>query len=192
MKTNLFDKSIVKVLSFILISPGSKYKRKELKEKTKMNNVPLDNTLKKLKSLKLIEEKKNIISLNLIEEENKEIFNIISNEYKSFNLPYNIFNILVEISEKLSKINEINSAILFGSYSKLIYTDKSDIDISIIFEDKIKTANIKEKQINKEIRKISKKTKKDIQLHFFSEKDIKNNKTDPLIKDILRNGKKIL
>ncbi|MEK6888936.1 MAG: nucleotidyltransferase domain-containing protein [Nanoarchaeota archaeon] len=192
MKSNTFDKNIVKVLSFLLISPGSRYKRKELKDKTKMNNVPLDNTLKKLKSLKIIEEKKNIISLNLIEEENKEIFNIISREYKSFNLPYNIFNILVEISEKLSKINEINEAILFGSYSKLIYTDKSDIDIVIIFKDKIKKMNIKEKQINNEIRKISKKSNKDIQLHFFSVKDIKENKSDPLIKDILRNGKKIL
>ena len=157
-----------------------------------MNNAPLDNTLKKLKSLKLIKEEKNFISLNLIEEKNKEVFNIISDEYKSFNLPYNIFNILAEISEALSKKNEINSAILFGSYSKLIHTEKSDIDIALIFEDRLKNIYNKEKQINSEIMKISKKNNKDIQLHFFYLNEIKKNKSDPLIKDILRNGKKIL
>ncbi len=189
MKSNLFDKNLVKVLSFLLISPGSKYKRKEIKDKIKMNNVPLDNILKKLKSLKLIEEKNNFISLNIVKEENKEIFNIISNEYKFFNLPYNIFNILIEISEKLLKVNEINSSILFGSYSKLIYSDKSDIDIAIIFEGKAKNINKREKQINAEIMKISKKNNKKIQLHFFYLNEIEKNKSDPLIKDILRNGK---
>ena len=47
-------------------------------------------------------------------------------------------------------------------------------------------------EIKKEISKISKKIRKDIELHFFTEKEIKQNKKDPLIKDILKNGKKIL
>ena len=60
MKNNIFDKNLAKILSFFLISPGSRYKRKEIKEKTKMNNIPLDKTLQKLISLRLIKENKNL------------------------------------------------------------------------------------------------------------------------------------
>src|SRR3989344_7347559 len=116
MISNLFDKNIIRILSYFLISPGSRYTRKEIKEKTQMNNIPLDNTLKKLKSLKLITENKKLHALNFSIEKNKEIFSLISEEYKSFNIPHKIFNTLIETAEKLSKIKDINSAILFGSY----------------------------------------------------------------------------
>lgn len=189
MITDLFDKNIVKILSFLLISPGSKYKRNEIKDKTKMNNIPLDSTLRKLKSLKIIEEKKKIISLNFNIEKNQDIFKLLSDEYKHFNVPFGVFQILAEFSDKLTKINNINSAILFGSYAKLIYTEKSDIDIAVIFKDKIKDAQKIEKLVKDNAAKISKKRGMDIQLHFFSQIDIKKNKSDPLIKDIIRNGK---
>src|SRR3989344_3082065 len=103
MISNLLEKNIARVLTYFLISPGSRYARKEIKEKTEMNNVPLDKTLTKLKSLKLIAENKKLYSLNFNIEKNKEIFNIISSEYHYFNIPYKIFNILIEVAEKLSK-----------------------------------------------------------------------------------------
>ena len=191
MITNLFEKNIIKVLSFFLISPGSRYKRIEIKEKTQMNNIPLDIALRKLKSLKFIEENKNLYLLNFKVEENKEIFELISEEYKSLNLPYKIFNILVEISDKLSRIQELKSVILFGSYAKLIHTEKSDIDLAIILENKLKNEQKTEKRIEQEIAKISKNYQKQIELHFYKQRDIKHNKSDPIIKDILRNSKKI-
>ena len=191
MITNLFEKNIIKVLSFFLISPGSRYKRIEIKEKTQMNNIPLDIALRKLKSLKFIEENKNLYLLNFKVEENKEIFELISEEYKSLNLPYKIFNILVEISDKLSRIQELKSVILFGSYAKLIHTEKSDIDLAIILENKLKNEQKTEKRIEQEIAKISKNYQKQIELHFYKQRDIEHNKSDPIIKDILRNSKKI-
>ncbi len=181
MISNLFDKNIVRILSFFLISPGSRYTRKEIKEKTEMNNLPLDATLTKLKSLKLINENKKLYALNFNIEKNKELFNILSYEYKYFNIPHKIFNVLVETTEKLSKIKGTNSAILFGSYAKLIHTENSDIDIAVITEEKIKTEKIK-----KDVKKISSK----IELHFLKEEEMKAN--DQLIKDILKNGKVIL
>ena len=183
MISNLFDKNIIRILSYFLISPGSRYTRKEIKEKTQMNNIPLDSTLTKLKSLRLITSKGKLYSLNFSIEKNKEIFSLISEEYKSFNIPYKIFNLLVETAEKLSKIKDINSAILFGSYAKLIQTENSDIYIAIITERENKKQTDK---IKKEINKLNIK----IELHFFEEKDLKAN--DPLIKEILKNGKPIL
>lgn len=183
MISNLLEKNVRKVLTYFLISPGSRYARKEIKEKTEMNNVPLDKTIIKLKSLRLITENKKLYSLNFNIEKNKEIFGIISSEYNYFNIPYKIFNILVEVVEKLSKNKGVKSAILFGSYAKLIHVKNSDIDIAVIM--KSKTRKQIEK-IKKEIDKFDDKT----ELHFFEEKDLKEK--DPLIKDILKNGKIIL
>jgi len=182
MRSNLFEKNIVKILTYFLISPGSRYTRKEIKEKTKMNNVPLDNTLTKLKNLKLLNENKKIYELNFKIEKNKEIFEIISSEYKYFNIPHEIFNIILETEEKLARNKTVKSMILFGSYAKLIHTENSDIDIAIITKSKTK------KQTDK-IKKETKILNKNLELHFFEENDLKAN--DPLIKDILRNGKVI-
>ena len=190
MISNIIDKNIIKIISYLLISPGSRYTRKDLKEKTGMNNIPLDNTLKKLKSLKIIKEVSNLYYLNFEDEKAKNLLEIIQKEYKEFNLPYQIFNILLNIAEKLSKIKEIKEILLFGSYSKLIYSPKSDIDIAIIFYDKIKNKDKLEKKINKELIKISKKSKKQIEAHYFNDKDM--NAKDPLVKDILKNNKRII
>jgi predicted nucleotidyltransferase len=188
MILNLLNKNMVKILLYLAISPGSRYERKELKEKTQMNNVPLDETINKLISLKIIKQEKSLYSLNLELEQTKNIIELTKKEYNKFNLTYKIFIILLEISEKLSKIKNIESVILFGSYAKLIHTEKSDIDLAIILSDKIKDTKI-ENKTKKELEKISKKSKKIIEPHFFAKKEIKNNKSDPLIKEILKNGK---
>lgn len=187
MISNLFEKDTIKILSFFLISPGSRHTRKELKEKIGMNNIPLDNALKKLLVLKILKKEKNLINLNLESEEQKKITELIKDEYNKFSLPHKIFNILLEVSNKLCKIKEIKEVILFGSYSKLIYNVDSDIDLAIITKEK--SMNF-EKEAEKAISKIEKRGKRKIELHFFSQKDLKH-KEDPLIKDIIRNGKKV-
>lgn len=192
MRTNILDKNLAKILSFFLISPGSKYNRKDIKEKTKMNNIPLDNALQRLLALKLINKNKQFYFLNFNIEENKNIFSTISDEYKYFNISYQVFNILIDISDTLSKIKEIKSVILFGSFAKLIHTENSDIDLAIILENKIKNRQRAEKKIKDKIIKIVKKNRKEIELHFFMQKDLQIGKSDPLIKDIIKNGKEIL
>ncbi len=187
MITNLFDKNLVKVLSYFLISPGSKYRRKELKEKTEMNNIPLDTTLQQLLSLKILKEKKHLLELNLENRELLDVITYLKKEYASFNVPYAIFNLLAEISAKLSKEKGIIRAILFGSYAKLIHIEKSDIDIAVILSNALKNPSFLEKKMQKSAEKLEKKYKKNIELHFFSEKDL--TKKDPLMQEIQRNGK---
>lgn len=175
------------MVSYFIISPGSRWRRKELKEKTQMNNIPLDVTLQQLLALKVLKEKKNLFELNLEDEKMTQIIAYLKEEYTTFNVPYRVFNLLVEISEKLSKEKRIEKAILFGSYAKLIHTEKSDIDIAVILSDNLKDSTKLEKDIPKFIKKTEKKYKKKIELHFFSEKDVK--KKDSLIQEINRNGK---
>lgn len=191
MISNIFDKNIVKIVSFFIISPGSRYSRKEIKEKTEMNNIPLDVTIKKLGALKILKEEKHLYSLNFESEQAKIITDIIKKEYSSLNLTHKIFNILFEVSEKIAKIGDVE-AILFGSYAKLIHTEKSDVDFAIIIKQKTKNRQKLEAVIKKEIEKISKKSGKEIHTHFFTQKEIKENKNDPIIKDIIKNGKRLL
>ena len=185
MISNIFDKKAVKVISFFMISPGSRYTRLEIKEKTKMNNVPLDIVLNKLMVLRIITKENNLLMLNSSSDFN-ELLEFIKKEYKYFNLPYETFNILVYTANKLSEFRQIRNVYLFGSYSKLIFHDKSDIDIAIFLEDKIKEKSKIENKIKKELGYIDDK----LECHFFLEKDIKEK--DSLIKDIIKNGKKLI
>lgn len=189
MITNLFDKNLMKVLALFLISPGSRYMRKEIKEKTGMNNVPLDQALTKLNNLKVIKQEKNLLMINQ-DYEFKEFLEKIRKEFVELNLPLKVYSILLEVTDNFSGLSSIKNIYLFGSYAKLIYHEDSDIDIAIIFSNKIKNKDELEKKIDKDTEKISKKHKKKIEIHFFLEKDMKEK--DPLIKDILRNGKRIL
>jgi len=189
MISNIFNQKALKILTYFLISPGSRNTRSEIKEKTKMNNVQLDETLKFLLFLKIIKRERKLYLLDFESEKFAEILNAIKKEYAYFNLPYKIFNLLVELSSSLSNINEINSIILFGSYSKLIYSVKSDIDIAVILDDNAKNKEKIEKIIEEKAKKLEKKNKEKIEIHFFAKKDMKAN--DPLIKDILKNGKSL-
>lgn len=189
MIANLFDRNLMKILALFLISPGSRYIRKEIKEKTQINNVPLDKTLSKLLALKIIKQEKNLLILNQ-EYEFKNILEKIRKEFVELNLPLKVYSILLEVTDKFSGLSSIKNIYLFGSYAKFIYHEDSDIDIAIIFSNKLKNKNELEEKINRDTEKISKKHKKKIEIHFFLEKDTKEK--DPLIKDILRNGKRIL
>jgi predicted nucleotidyltransferase len=184
MLINLIDFNCAKILLLFLVSPGRNHNRKEIKEKTEMNNVPLDNSLKRLIFFKLIKQNNKIYSLNL---ENPIIEKLLLDRQVLINIPLKIQFILLELVYAISAHKEIAKVILFGSYSKLIFTEKSDIDIAIVLKNKANLTKL-EREIFSIKNKISKKHKKDIQTHFFEEDDLKH-KEDPLIKDILMNGK---
>jgi predicted nucleotidyltransferase len=188
MIINLMDNNCSKVILFLLISPGSAYSRREIKEKTDMNNVPLDSAINILLNLKIILINKKLYSPNL---NNPLIQQIIKERGKISNLPLKIQYIIMEFIERIFKLKHINNIIIFGSYSKLIFTEKSDIDIAIIFSNNVKERNKIEKKILNYEENFSKKYKKNIQTHFFIKSDL-THKEDPLIKDILRNGIELL
>lgn len=187
MLFNLIDKNCARILILLTSSPGRNHTRKEIKDRTELNNVPLDISLNKLLFFKLISEKKKIYSLNL---ESEMVQKLIKEKIIFINLPFKVQFILIEIIDKISRFRGIKNVILFGSYSKLIFTDRSDIDLAIILNNKIKDKSKLEKLIFPVINKISKEFKKEVQCHYFLEDDLKH-KEDPLIKDILRNGKNI-
>jgi len=190
MITNLLNKNNTKIISYLAISPGSRYTRKEIKEKTKLNNVPLDESISKLTILQIIKKEKNLYYLNLEHEPTKKLIEMIKAEYSRYSVSYEIFSILLETIDKILKYKQIQNIILFGSYAKLIHTDRSDIDIAIVSSDKIND-KVKKRIINA-IEQISKKENKKIDIKFFTNKEIKENQSDPLIKDIARNGKPLI
>ncbi|MEW6408449.1 MAG: nucleotidyltransferase domain-containing protein, partial [Patescibacteria group bacterium] len=100
-------------------------------------------------------------------------------------IPLNVYFLLMDL---ISDIKLIKTEVyLFGSYSKLIYREDSDIDIAILNNN-----SFKKELINKFIKKLEKKYNKKIELHFFNKSEFYKNKKDPLIKDIIRNGIKLL
>jgi predicted nucleotidyltransferase len=189
MIINLINKNSAKILLFLAISPGSNYSRKDIKEKTEMHNLPLDYALTELLNFKIIKRRRKLYHLNL---ENPFVADILEEiKGKFFNLPFKVQLIILNFISKISKLKYIKEVILFGSYSKIIYSEKSDIDISIIFYDNIKNKNEVEKKISLIAEKISNKNKKELQEHFFTESELKHKK-DPLIKDILKNGRALI
>jgi len=186
MMLQIFNKDIVEVLTVFCLSPGSKFLRREIKEKTKLNNVNLDNALNILLNSRLIKKNKRYIFLNL--EESKLVVSLLSSEYKQLKeLPLNVYFSIIELLFYLSKWKKV-SVYLFGSYAKLIFHEKSDIDLAIIYD---KLITEQKKELNKLISKIEKKHSTKIEPHFFG-KSFYKNKKDPLVKDILKNGVKLI
>lgn len=189
MIINFIDQNCAKILLFLAISPGSKYRRNEIKEKTTLNNVPLDISLNKLLALNIIKEKNKIYSLSL---DNNFVKDLFDKRVEISYLPLIIQYAILDLTDKMIEIRKISNIILFGSYSKIIFSDKSDIDIAVILRNNsVKDKSKIEKKISLISRKISKKYKKEIHYHLFFENDLKH-KEDPLIKDILRNGKVLI
>lgn len=183
---DLFDKSIIKILTLFSTSPGSRLNRKTIQEKTRINNIVLDKTLNVLLNAKILLKEKNIFYINFQNEASKDAINILSQYYNKLkHLPLKEYFIIMDIKLEFAKVRDIGDVYLFGSYSKLVFNENSDIDIAIISE------QVKKEEIKLLIRKFEKKYKKIIEVHYFSNKFYKN-KRDPLVKEILQNGVKLI
>ena len=181
MITSIFDKTIAKILTLFAVSPGSKFTRNEIKKKTMLNNLPLDKALNCLAKEGIIKKEKRLLRLDFEDERSKKVLELVKREYVKFKeIPLNIYYVLADISSML--VNYAEHAYLFGSYAKLIYTEKSDIDLAII----LKKGSAAAKKIKSEIVKLEKKYGKTIEGHFFSQEDLKQK--DPLVKEIRRNS----
>jgi len=187
MIIQIFDKNVMKILTIFSISPGSKFQRKELKEKTSLNNITLDNSLKLLFNSNILKKEKRALYLNLESKNTKSILELVSNQYKELKeIPLKAYFSVIELVYLLSKF-ELN-VYVFGSYAKLVFKEDSDIDIAIISD---KISSEEKREISKLIKKIESKYKRKIEIHYFSTNFYKNKK-DPLVKDILINGIKLI
>ena len=182
----LFDFNIEKILTVFTISPGSRWNRKTIKAKTNIPNIVLDRYLAKLLNLGFLIKEKNLFSLNFKNVELKPVIEKTSENYLRFKqLPLREYFIIRDITKKLSEIRNILDVYLFGSYAKLIFRENSDVDIAIVSD------VVDKRKIKKTIRKLEKEYKKKIEIHFFTKK-FYNNKRDPLVKDILQHGIKLI
>lgn len=183
---NLFDKNMTKILSLFSISPGSRLNRKTIQEKINMNNIVLDKTLNQLINLRFLLKEKSLFSLNFKNEDIKKIISLLSENYNKLKqLPLKEYFMILDIKEEFSKIKNISDVYLFGSYSKLVFKKNSDIDFAVISNE------VNKREFNKQILKLEKRFSKKIEVHFFT-RDFYNNKKDPLVKEILRDGVKLI
>lgn len=188
MIINLMNKNSAKLLLFLAVSPGSRYSRGEIREKTGLNNVPLDLSLSELLNLKIIKIDKRLFYPNI---ESAIVRQIIDEVKEGIgNLPLKVQFEIFDFVSAVLKIRGIENIILFGSYAKLIYSEKSDVDIAVVFSDKQEMEKAEDK-IGEIADKIGKKHKKEIQEHLFTKDDLKHRE-DPLIKDILKNGRVLI
>ena len=187
MISQIFDRGSFKAIALFSLSPGSRFRRKEIKDRTGMHNVPLDNALSRLVTSGIIRKEKGIYSVNLDSQFAGQIIAIASSHHKYMrNLPLDVYFLLADIIYELSIVRGIE-VWLFGSYSKMVYSDKSDIDIALIMHDDFSKDSIK-----KAFRKIEKHYGKKVEEHFFDAQSFYKNKRDPLVKEILRNGIRLM
>lgn len=183
MILNLLESNMVKVLVVFSLAPGTKFRRKELKEKTKLNNVNLDKALTILQNSKVIFKENNYFRLNL-DDKTKSLIELIKMEYKELNeIPLNVFFSILDLVERISVFKGVK-VYLFGSYAKLTFKEGSDIDLAIASDKSLEF-------LEKYVLRIEKKYKIKIQLHFFDKVFLKY-KEDPLIREIMRNGIQII
>ncbi len=183
----IFTQNAYKILSLFSLSPGSRLNRGEIKEMTRLNNVPLDKALCTLLSSGILKKEKSLYSIDFECAEAKIILGAISGERKRMKeLPFTVYLILVDLVSVISASRDIQ-AYLFGSYSKLIHTENSDIDVAVLT-----TRGFGKKNTQRRSEKIEKTYGKKIELHFFEKDLFYRNRKDPLVKEIIKNGIRLI
>lgn len=187
MISQIFDSGSFKVLALFALSPGSRFRRKEVKERTRMYNVPLDSALSRLVSSGIIGKEKNLYYVNFENSYAEQTLTIASAHHRQLkNLPLDVYLLLVDVIYELSTAKDLQ-AWLFGSYSKLVYTDKSDVDIALLVPQ-----TFSKERIRKVFNKAEKQYGKRIEAHFFDVRSFYRNKRDPLVREIIKNGVRLL
>ena len=136
---NLINRNSAKIILFLAISPGSRYLRKEIKEKTGIFNLTLDSALKELLTLKVIKEENRLYSLNFENALTDFLLKEIKNKF--LNLPLKIQFIILEFVGNIDKLKGIEKIILFGSYVKHPSIYKYQF-LSIFYKNHIKFTNL--------------------------------------------------
>ncbi len=183
----IFLPDCFKILTLFSLSPGSSWSRKDIQEKVKLHNVPLDKALAQLLNAGILQKGKKYYSLHWELQSTKEIIGLCQKQYKHLReLPLPVYNCLVDVLYYLSPFKKIE-LFLFGSYSQLIYTEKSDIDLALIH-----SGAINQQRIRKIVSNMEKIYGRKVDLHFFEKEKFYKHTKDPLIQGILKDGVRLL
>jgi len=190
----LGSKAVWRVLIILAEAPGQGITKEEIKKITKLGGNSIFNAVNILLKNDIITAnkvgKKTYYKINLANKYSLIINEIIMHERKDLNnMNQKIVTILREFTRLVNKAINPESIYVFGSIVKGSYTEKSDIDIAIITDRELKTNKIIEmEKINE---KLEKRFGREIQTHFFTEKDFRQLK-DRLIEQVHRDGIKLL
>lgn len=185
--SQIFDNDAFKILTVMSLSRGSRFMRKELKDRTRMNNVALDNSLQILINAKIIKKDDKYLLLNLENNYAKQIPEIAFQQYRELKeIPLDAYFAILDMVSFLSRFKNLD-VYLFGSYSKLVFKETSDIDLAVISD----TIGENKKEIRNAIQKTEKRYGKIIEIQYFGT-DFYRNKNDPIVEEILRNGVKLI
>src|SRR3989338_3419423 len=188
MISPLLHQDCYKVLSLYGLSPGSRFNRTEIKQRTLLYNVPLDKALLLLQNSGILKKEKKYYSLNFENEYTRKIIEISHKQYQELReLPLSIYYLILDVVAFLSLFKE-TEVHLFGSYAKLIYTPKSDVDIALLHPKEFKT----KERITKAISKIEKIYGTAIEIHYFEKDTFYKNKKDLLVKGIRKDGVRLI
>ncbi len=140
----------LKVLEIFFKNPDKSFHIRELSRMTGLSSTGIIKIIKRLKNEDLLVSKKEKIT-----EEVKPTFN---DKFYLIKRIYNIYSLyesgLINYSKKFYE--EPKAIILFGSYSKGLDTEKSDIDICVITDKKdVPDLTIFEKKLNRKINVIN-------------------------------------
>ncbi len=188
MISPLFNQDCFKILSLFGLSPGSRFNRTELKRRTRLHNVPLDKALSLLLSSGVLRREGKYYSINFENASGKKILELCQKQYRELReLPLDVYYLLVDLIAPLSSIKGIG-VFLFGSYAKLVYTDKSDVDIALLHPSGWRPPE----KIKNLVKKLERIYQKKVEVHYFEKGSFYRNKRDPVVKGILKDGIKLI
>jgi predicted nucleotidyltransferase len=183
----LFESSCFKVMTLFSISPGSRFNRTEIQQKTRLNNVTLDKALQRLVNSKVIGKNNRLYFFNFENESTKLVLQLAKQQYLYLKeLPLSVYYQIGDLVEYFSVLKKVE-IILFGSYAKLVHKEKSDIDLAVIYSGKLDT-----KKINVWAAKLSQSYGRLLEIHYFEKKSFYQHRKDQLIKSILKDGVKLV
>ena len=187
----LGTKSSWRILFVLAEAPGKAVERKEIQALTKSGNKVLTKFLLILEKfgMILVEKigRKYYYKLNLNNPFVEKLIETINLEKTGLNnLDFSVSTILREFVYELTNLNleNLRNVVLFGSHAKRTASKDSDIDVAIITEDKESNEEI---LITDLIDKIKERFGKEIQPHYFTQKEFKDMK-NPLVSEIIKDG----
>jgi predicted nucleotidyltransferase len=135
----------------------------------------------------ILAKQKRLLSIYLEDRNAKAIIALAREEHVRFKeIPLKVYYLIMDFSRSVAVEKRVEQAYLFGSYSKLIYTEKSDVDLAIVLDE---NNVLLEKSLKRLGQKLENKYKISLELHFFTKNEMKQK--DKLISEILKNGVKI-
>lgn len=196
----VFTQDCFKILTFFSLSPGSRWRRKDIKERTKMHNVPLDNALNVLLHTQVLCKERNYYALNLENDYTKQLIDVCRKQYQQLReIPLDVCYLVLDFAAAFASWRGME-AYLFGSYAKLVYRENSDVDIALLYAGEVDRKRLA--QVVQEgpkpsaqkgklpllVLKLQKIYHKNVELHHFERAAFYKNKKDPLVRGILKDG----